>query len=112
MRRQAERAQQEAERDAAIAHLRELRQQMTSVHLQSFSPVHPPVLPGPPQLGLHWALAEDKAFHLAGLGAFARTERAAAKLRAEHDAPRYLAAEQARSYGVHGELSAEAQQWW
>lgn len=112
VRRQAERAQQEAERDAAIAHLRELRQQMTSVHLQSFLPVHPPVIAGPPQLGLPWALAEAKAFHLAGLGVFARAERAEAKLRAEHDAPVYLAAEQARLYGVHGELNAEAQQWW
>lgn len=35
-RRQVERAQQEAERDAAITQLRELRRQMTSVHLQSF----------------------------------------------------------------------------
>ncbi|MFE2141767.1 TerD family protein [Streptomyces sp. NPDC059456] len=112
VRRQAERAQQEAERDAAIAHLRELRQQMTSVHLQSFSPVHPPVIAGPPQLGLPWALAEAKAFHLAGLGVFARAERAEAKLRAERDAPGYLAAEQARLHGVHGELNAEAQQWW
>ncbi|MFD4863957.1 TerD family protein [Streptomyces sp. NPDC058412] len=112
MRRQAERAQQEAERDAAIAHLRELRQQTTSVHLQSFSPVHPPVIAGPPQLGLPWALAEAKAFHLAGIGVFARAERAEAKLRAERDAPGYLAAEQARLYGVHGELNDEAQQWW
>ncbi|MFI0200567.1 MULTISPECIES: TerD family protein [Streptomyces] len=111
-RRQAERAQQEAERDAAIAHLRELRQQMTSVHLQSFSPVHPPVVPGPPQLGLPWALAEARAFHLAGLGVFARAERAEAKRRAEQDAPVYLAAEQARLHGVHGALSTEAHQWW
>ncbi|MFE3433863.1 TerD family protein [Streptomyces sp. NPDC059171] len=112
VRRQAERAQQEAERDAAIAHLRELRQQMTSVHLQSFPPVHPLVIPGPPQLGLPWALAEAKAFHLTGLGVFARAERAEAKLRAEHDAPGYLAAEQARLHGVHEELNAQAQQWW
>ncbi|MER5304282.1 TerD family protein [Streptomyces lasiicapitis] len=111
-RRQAERAQQEAERDAAIAQLRALRQQMTSVHLQSFSPAHPPVVPEPPQLGLPWALAEAKAFHLAGLGVFARGERAEAKLRAEQDAPRYLAAEQTRLHGVHGELTAEAHQWW
>ncbi len=112
VRRQAERAQQEAERDAAIAHLRELRQQMTSVHLQSFPPVHPLVIPGPPQLGLPWALAEAKTFHLTGLGVFARAERAEAKLRAEHDAPEYLAAEQARLHGVHEELNAQAQQWW
>ncbi|WP_344406105.1 hypothetical protein [Streptomyces longisporus] len=41
-RRQAERAQQEAERDGAIAQLRELRRQMTSVHLESFPTAHPP----------------------------------------------------------------------
>ncbi|MFD9601303.1 hypothetical protein, partial [Streptomyces sp. NPDC059970] len=111
-RRQAERAQQEADRDAAIAHLRELRLQMTSVHLQSFSPVRPPVVPGPPQLGLPWALAEAKTFHLAGLGMFARNERAEAKQRAGQDAPAYLAAELARLQGIHGELTAEAHQWW
>ncbi|MEV0442219.1 TerD family protein [Streptomyces spectabilis] len=111
-RRQAERAQQDVERDAAIAHLRALRQQMTSVHLQSFAPAHPPVVPGPPQLGLPWALAEAKAFHLAGLGVFARSGRAEAKLRAEQDAPGYLAAEQERLRGVHRELAAEAHQWW
>ncbi|MFE1409903.1 TerD family protein [Streptomyces sp. NPDC058746] len=85
---------------------------MTSVHLQSFAPVHPPAVPGPPQLGLPWALAEAKAFHLAGLGVFARAERAEAKRRAEHDAPGYLAAEQARLHGIHGALTADAHQWW
>ncbi|ELS54884.1 hypothetical protein [Streptomyces viridochromogenes] len=47
-RRQAERAQQEAERDAAIAQLRELKRQMTSVHLESFPAAHPPVIPDAP----------------------------------------------------------------
>ncbi|MGW3247733.1 TerD family protein [Streptomyces sp. NPDC001070] len=111
-RRQAERAQQEAERDAAIAQLRELRRQTTSVHLQSFTPVQPPVVPGPPQLGLAWALAEAQAHHLAGLGVFARAERAVAKRKAEEDAPCYLAAEEARLHAVHGRLIAEADQWW
>ncbi|MGW7242973.1 TerD family protein [Streptomyces sp. NPDC054804] len=111
-RRQAERAQQEAERDAAIAQLTELRQQTTSVHLQSFAPARPPVVPGPQQLSLAWALAEAQAHHLAGLGVFARAERAAAKRRAEEDAPAYLAAEEARLHAVHGELTAEAGQWW
>ncbi len=111
-RRQAERAQQEAERDAAIAQLKELRRQMTSVHLQSFTPAQPPVVPGPPQLSLAWALAEAQAHHLAGLGLFARAERAAAKRRAEADAPAYLAAEEARLHAVHGELAAGAGQWW
>jgi stress response protein SCP2 len=111
-RRQAERAQQEAQRDAAIAQLQELRQQTTSVHLQSFTPITPPVVPGPPQLGLAWALAEAQAHHLAGLGIFARAERAAAKQRAEADAPVYLAAEEARLHGVHERLAAEAEQWW
>lgn len=111
-RQQAERAKQEAERDAAIAHLREVRRQMTSLHLQSFSPVLPPVVPGPPQLGLPWALAEAKTFHLAGLGVFARAERTEAKQQAEQDAPGYLAAELSRLQGVHGELTTEAHQWW
>ncbi|XEC28378.1 TerD family protein [Streptomyces fradiae] len=111
-RRQAERARQEAERDAAITHLRELRLQMTSVHLQPFSPAHPPVVPGPPQLGLPWALAEARTFHLAGLGVFARAERAEAKRRAEQDAPAYLAAEQARLQGIYAALTTEAHQWW
>ncbi|WNM32621.1 TerD family protein [Streptomyces sp. Li-HN-5-11] len=111
-RRQAERAQQEAERDAAIAQLHELRRQTTSVHLQSFTPARPPVVPGPPQLGLAWALAEAQAHHLAGLGLFARAERAAAKRRSEEDAPAYLAAEEARLHAVHCRLTTEADQWW
>ncbi|WP_309500337.1 TerD family protein [Streptomyces shenzhenensis] len=111
-RRQAERAQQEAERDAAIAQLEELRRQTTSVHLQSFPPARPPVVPRPQQLSLAWALAEAQAHHLAGLGLFARTERAAARRRAEEDAPAYLAAEEARLHAVYDELTAEAAQWW
>ncbi|WP_306971815.1 TerD family protein [Streptomyces canus] len=111
-RRQAERAQQEAERDAAIAQLEELRRQTTSVHLQSFPPARPPVVPGPQQLSLAWALGEAQTHHLAGLGVFARAERAAAKRRAEEDAPAYLAAEEARLHAVHSELTAEAGQWW
>ncbi|MDX3098414.1 TerD family protein [Streptomyces sp. ME01-24h] len=111
-RRQAERAQQDAQRDAAIAHLQELRRQTTSVHLHSFTPVHAPVVPPPPQLGLAWALAEAQAHHLAGLGVFARTERSAAKRRAEEEAPAYLAAEQARLQAVHSRLVAEGDQWW
>ncbi|MGW1802115.1 TerD family protein [Streptomyces sp. NPDC001984] len=111
-RRQAERAQQEAERAAAIAQLQELRRQTTSVHLQSFPPFQPPVVPEPPQLGMPWALAEAQAHHLVGLGVFARADRSAAKRRAEEDAPNYLAAEQARLHAVHGQLTGEANQWW
>ncbi|MFJ9561495.1 TerD family protein [Streptomyces fuscichromogenes] len=111
-RRQAERAQQQAERDAAIAQLEELRRQTTSVHLQSFPPAGPPVVPGPQQLHLAWALAEAQTHHLAGLGVFARAERAAAKRRAEEDAQPYLAAEEARLDAVRRELTAEASRWW
>lgn len=111
-RRQAERAQQEAERDAAIAQLRELRRQTTSVHLQSFPQAHPPVLPEPPQLGLPWALAEARTFHLQGVGRLARTQRAAARQQAELDAPVYLSAEIARLHGIQRQLEAEAEQWW
>ncbi|MEV6833821.1 TerD family protein [Streptomyces sp. NPDC051133] len=111
-RRQAERAQQEAERDRAITQLQELRQQTTSVHLQSFTPARPPVVPGPPQLSLAWALAEAQTHYLAGLRVFARAERAAARQRAEEGAPAYLAAEEARLHAVHSRLATEADQWW
>lgn len=70
------------------------------------------MVPGPQQLSLAWALAEAQTHHLAGLGVFARAERAAAKRRAEEDAPAYSAAEEARLHAVHSELTAEAGQWW
>ena len=106
-RRQAERAQQEAERDAAIAQLRELRRQMTSVHLESFPAAHPPVIPDAPRLSLSWALAEARTFHLQGVGRLARAERAAARQRAEQDAPAYLAAETARLGAIRHQLTGE-----
>ncbi|WP_207709810.1 TerD family protein [Actinomadura macrotermitis] len=109
---QAERAQQEAERDAAIARLNELRRQTTSVHLTMFPPARPPQVPPPPQLGLPWALAEARAFHLHGVGRFARAERAGAGRAAEQDAHLYLAAEQARLGHEHQRLAAEARNWW
>ncbi|QKZ21066.1 TerD family protein [Streptomyces chartreusis] len=111
-RRQAERAQQEAERDAAIAQLRELRRQTTEVHLQEFPAAHRPVIADVPQLGLPWALAEAQAFHLQGVGRLARAERAAAKQRAEQDAPAYLASETARLHAVRDRMTGEAAQWW
>ncbi|MGA5323969.1 TerD family protein [Streptomyces seoulensis] len=46
------------------------------------------------------------------MGRLARTERAAAKLRAQQDAPAYLAAESARLAAVHRHLTDEAGQWW
>src|SRR4029077_18412500 len=91
---EAERAQQEAQRAAAIAELQELRRQTTSVHLQSFPAARPPAVPAPPQLGPAWALAEALSFHLQGVGRFARADRAAARQRVEQDAAAYLAAEQ------------------
>jgi hypothetical protein len=112
VRRQAERAQQEAERDAAIAQLRELKRQTTSVHLDAFPTAHPPVIPNVPQLGLPWALAEAQTFHLQGLGRLARAERAAARRRAEQDAPSYLAAETSRLHEVRQRLADEAEHWW
>ncbi|MCG7210205.1 TerD family protein [Streptomyces arenae] len=42
----------------------------------------------------------------------ARAERAAAKQRAQQDAPAYLAAESARLAAVGRQLAGEAQQWW
>ncbi len=111
-RRQAERAEQEAQRDAAIAHLEELRRQTTSVHLQTFPQAQPPFVPPPPQLALPWALAEAQAFHLAGIGRFARADRAAARHAAEQDAPVYLAAEQARLNDLYRQFRAAADEWW
>lgn len=110
--RQAEKAQQEAERDAAIAQLRELRRQTTTVHLQSFPSAHAPVIPDAPQLGLSWALAEAQAFHLQGVGWLARAERVGAKQRAEADAHAYLAAETTRLSSVREQLVDEAGRWW
>jgi stress response protein SCP2 len=111
-RRAAERAQHEAERNARIGELTELRRQSTSVHLQHFPPAHPPQVPGPPALGLAWSTAEAEAFHLRGVGRFARAERAAARQRAAGDAAAYLAAEQDRLNQVHRAMSDEARAWW
>ncbi|MFG2472270.1 TerD family protein [Streptomyces canus] len=85
---------------------------MTSVHLQTFAVAQPPLLPATPQLGLPWALAEAQTFHLQGVGRLARTERTAAKQRAQQDAPAYLAAETARLHAVREQMVAEAGQWW
>lgn len=85
---------------------------MTEVHLQSFPAAHPPVIPDVPQLGLPWALAEAQAFHLQGVGRLARAERAAAKQRAQQDAPAYLAAEAARLQAIRDQMADEATQWW
>jgi len=69
-------------------------------------------VPFAPQLGLPWALSEARSFHLTGLGVLARAERAAARRRAEADAPAYLASEQARLHSIQEQLRAEADQWW
>ncbi|MFE0520785.1 TerD family protein [Streptomyces sp. NPDC058954] len=65
-----------------------------------------------PQLGLPWALAEAQAFHLQGVGRLARAERAAAKQRAQQDAPAYLAAETGCLQTVRDRMAGEAAQWW
>lgn len=110
--RAAEREQREAERDARIAELRELRRRSTSVHLQTFPAAREPEVPPPPTLGARWALAEAEAYHLRGVGRFARAERSAARDRAAQDAPAYLAAEQARLARAHATLVDEAAVWW
>ncbi len=85
---------------------------MTSVHLESFPAAHPPVIPDAPRLSLSWALAEARTFHLQGVGRLARAERAAARQRAEQDAPAYLAAETARLGAIRHQLTGEAEHWW
>lgn len=109
---QAERAQEQTQREAAIRQLTELRHQMTNVHLQNYPSARRPEPPTPPVLGLAWAEAEARAFHLRGVGRLARTERATAKARALRDAPSYLAAENTRLRAVSERISAEAEVWW
>ncbi|MFI1018389.1 TerD family protein [Streptomyces sp. NPDC020965] len=111
-RRAAERAELDAQRDAAIAELRQLWHRTTNEHVRSFQAARPPVVPGPPALGMEWARAEAQAFHLRGTGMFARAERAAGKERAERDAPVYLADQQMRLRSAHDQLMSEAEQWW
>ncbi|WP_329021450.1 TerD family protein [Streptomyces sp. NBC_00690] len=111
-RQRAVRSEHDAQRDAAIIELQQLWQRMTHVHLQTFPPARPPVVAGPPMLGVEWARAEAQAFHLRGLGVFARSERAVAKDAAEQDAPVYLTDQQARLRGAHEQLLADAEQWW
>ena len=110
--RAAERAQLDADRDARIAELRALCHQSTTVHLQDFPTAHPPQIPPPPALAAAWARAEADAFHLRGLGRFARSQRAAARERAAADAVAYLAAARARLAQIHHELSEQANLWW
>ncbi|ODU05587.1 MAG: hypothetical protein ABS81_07050 [Pseudonocardia sp. SCN 72-86] len=110
--RAAERAQREAERDALIAELHALRRRSTSVHLQTFPTAHPPMIPPPPELGLAWARAEAAAFHLRGVGRFARSQRSQARERAVADAASYLAFEQDRLARTHRDLVDQAGAWW
>ncbi|MET9454885.1 hypothetical protein ABZY05_07315 [Streptomyces canus] len=67
------------------------------------------VIPDAPQLSLSWALAEARTFPLQGVGRLARTERAAARQRAEHDTPAYLAAETAQLREIRHQLTDEAE---
>lgn len=110
--RQAARAQHEAQRDAAIARLRQLFRDTTTVHLQTFPAAAPPQVPPPPQLTLPWAVAEAKAHHLQGVSRLARSERNTAKLQAEIDVRAYREAETARLEQVHRSLVSGAHEWW
>ncbi|WP_167336892.1 TerD family protein [Rhodococcoides fascians] len=110
--RAAARAQQDAQRDAAIAELHELRRSSTSVHLDTFPIAAHPVIPPPPALHIAHADAQATAHHLSGIGLLARTERKRAKERARTDAQHYLAAEQHRLRHIHEQLQHHADQWW
>ncbi|OZD70578.1 hypothetical protein CH263_06105 [Rhodococcus sp. 06-1059B-a] len=110
--RDAARAQQDAQRDAAIAELHELRRSSTSVHLETFPTASHPVIPPPPALHIAQAEAQATSHHLSGIGLLARTERKLAKERARTEAQHYLTAEQHRLRQVHEHLQHQANQWW
>jgi stress response protein SCP2 len=110
--RAATKAQHDAERDAAIAQLKELRWSSTTVHLQDFPRASPPVIAAAPVIPAKLVAAQALAYHLNGVGRFARGERSLAKQRAEHDARAYVADEQRRLSQVHELVQAEAGQWW
>ncbi|WP_229897648.1 TerD family protein [Streptomyces finlayi] len=111
--RQAARAEQQAEREAAIAELTRLREETTTVHPEDFAPARPPQLPPPPARDLRWALAEAERHHLTGIGLFSRDRRSAAKQRAAAEVPAYLAAEVAsRAHQSHARVETQARDWW
>lgn len=110
--RAAERARQDAERDAAIAHLTELRWRSTTVHLQDFAAAQRPSISPPPPIPLDSIQAQAIAHRLHGIGIFARADRQAAKERARSDARDYADYETRRLRGVHDELQEQADRWW
>lgn len=110
--RAAERAQQDAERDAAIAQLRDLRWRSTTVHLQEFASAQRPYIEPPPAVTLDWVEAQANAYHLQGLGFFDRSERRAAKERAHVDALAYMQDETRRLAEAYQDLHVQADEWW
>lgn len=110
--RAAERARHDAERDAAIAGLNELRRRSTTVHLQNFPSAQRPVINPPNPVPFDWAEAQAAAYHLHGLSLFARAERKTAKERARWDAQRYVDDETHRLDAVYRDLRNGAELWW
>jgi stress response protein SCP2 len=110
--RAADRTRQDAERDAAIAHLTELRWRSTTVHLQDFPTAQRPIINPPSPVPLDSIEAQAIAHHLQGLGFFARSDRNAAKERARYDAQAYADDETRRLDAVFRELQAQADHWW
>ena len=110
--RTAERAAQQAERDAAIEQLRDLRRSSTSVHLDQWIPASRPAIPPPPVVNVQAALAQAEAMHLRGVGRLARAQRSAARGAAQADANAYAAAETTRLAAIHADLLSHADGWW
>ncbi|SIR69685.1 Stress response protein SCP2 [Williamsia sterculiae] len=95
-----------------MVELRDLRMSSVSVHLQTWpAPVYPVIAP-PPPIPESAVRADMNAIRLRGVGRFARNERAAARVAAEHDAAAYVQTETQRIEGVRSRLVAEVDDWW
>ncbi|MEN2513181.1 TerD family protein [Gordonia polyisoprenivorans] len=110
--RAAERAQQQAERDAAIERLRQLHHDTTTAHLQQFPTASRPMLPPPPAISTDVVRAQAMTLYLNGIGRFARSARERARADAELAARMYCDSESQRLNQLHAQLSAEADRWW
>ncbi|MEP9415789.1 TerD family protein [Gordonia sp. VNQ95] len=110
--RAAQRAQQEAERNAAIEQLRQLRRDTTRAHLERFAISSAPIIPPPPPIPAEAVRAQAYSIYQQGLGLFARKEKERARVQADAAVAAYVDSESRRLAGIHAELCDGADAWW